>query len=85
MNKLDRDVLEPIAIISYALEYPQDADSPEGFWKVLTEKRNLMTKWPKDRLNLDAFYHRDGRQDQQVRSPQVERYQRFLRTSEIKR
>lgn len=65
-NNLDKDVLEPIAIISYALEYPQDADSPEGFWKVLTEKRNLMTKWPQDRLNLDAFYHRDGRHDQQV-------------------
>lgn len=62
------DRLEPLAVIGYALEYPQDADTPEGFWKVLTERKDVMTKWPKERFNLEAFYHQDGKQKQQVRS-----------------
>ncbi|KAF7911845.1 uncharacterized protein EAE98_011788 [Botrytis deweyae] len=56
---MDQDLLEPIAIIGMSLKYPQDATSPEAFWKLIREKRCTMTEWPSDRLNIDAFYHPD--------------------------
>ncbi|ROW08771.1 hypothetical protein VPNG_06429 [Cytospora leucostoma] len=64
-NDGTNDVLEPLAIIGFGLEYPQDAKTPEGFWRVLKEKRDVMTEWPSDRLNLDAFFYRDEGQKQQ--------------------
>ncbi|MCJ1389859.1 hypothetical protein MMC18_002716 [Xylographa bjoerkii] len=51
---------EPIAVIGFSLKFPQDATSPEAFWKLMTEKRCSYTDWPKERLNLDAFYHPDS-------------------------
>ncbi|KAF2006636.1 putative polyketide synthase [Amniculicola lignicola CBS 123094] len=56
------DVLEPLAIIGYAFKLPGDAISSEAFWSMLTERRNAMTDWPADRVNLDAFYHPDASQ-----------------------
>lgn len=62
------DALEPIAVIGFSLKYPQDADSAPSFWSMLREKRSAMTEWPKDRINLEAFYHRDESRDEKVRS-----------------
>lgn len=58
-NSPQQDVLEPIAIIGFALKYPQDAKTPLSFWKMLEEKKCAQTAWPKDRINLEAFYHAD--------------------------
>lgn len=55
-----------IAVIGFSLKYPQTADSPDGFWSMLQEKKCAMTKWPKDRINLEAFYHRDEEGSQNV-------------------
>ena len=63
-----RDVLEAIAVIGFSFKYPQDADSPASLWSMLEEKRCAMTEWPKDRINLDAFYHRDEDRDEKVTS-----------------
>lgn len=52
--------LEGIAVVGYSLEFPQDATSSEGFWKMMAEKRCAMTEFPPDRLNIDAFYHPDA-------------------------
>ena len=60
--------LEPIAVVGFAFKYPQDADSAPSFWSMLKEKRSAMTEWPKDRINLEAFYHRDEDRDKNVRS-----------------
>lgn len=57
--------LEPIAVIGFSLEIPQ-ATTPDTFWKMLTEKRCAMTDWPKDRINLDAFYHADANRSDTV-------------------
>ena len=54
------DSVEPVAIVGFSLKFPQDATSPEAFWNMLVQKRCSMTEWPKERLNLDAFYHPDG-------------------------
>ena len=61
---LESDKLEPIAIIGLSLRLPQDATSPEAFWKLLMEKRSAMTDVPSDRFNVEAFHqpaqHKNG-------------------------
>ena len=57
IHGVEQDILEPIAIIGFSLRYPQDATSPASFWELLKEKRCAMTELPKDRFNVDAFYH----------------------------
>lgn len=59
--------MEPIAIVGLALKFPQDADSQDGLWDVLMSKKCTMTEWPKDRLNIDAFYSKCGKEDSSVR------------------
>jgi Beta-ketoacyl synthase, N-terminal domain len=53
---LDKDLLEPIAIIGFSLKFPQDATSAESFWEMLMEGRSAMTKVPGQRFNVDSFY-----------------------------
>lgn len=60
LDGVDQPRLEPIAVIGFFLKFPQDATSSEAFWKMLMEKRCSMTEWPKERLNLNAFYHPDS-------------------------
>jgi acyl transferase domain-containing protein len=67
LNDMESPVggLAPLAIVGFSLKFPQDANTPQGFWKVMEERRSVMTDWPTDRINLDAFYHRDiGRENQ---------------------
>ena len=66
-----RDALELIAVVGFSLKYPQDADSAPSFWSMLEEKRSAMTEWPKDHINLEAFYHRDGDRDEKVRTSRL--------------
>ena len=67
-NQTDDEILESLAVVGFALRFPQDADSPEGFWTVMEEKRCVMTEWPDDRIHLDAFIHRDESQSSKVRA-----------------
>ncbi|MCJ1386254.1 hypothetical protein MMC17_009380 [Xylographa soralifera] len=60
LDGIEQAGYEPIAVIGFSLKFPQDATSSEAFWKMMTEKRCSMTEWPKERLNLDAFYHPDS-------------------------
>ncbi|KAL5041372.1 hypothetical protein BDW71DRAFT_212203 [Aspergillus fruticulosus] len=53
--------MEPIAIIGYSIKLPEDGDTPEGFWRMMEEKRCAMKEWPEDRMNLEAFVHRDSK------------------------
>ena len=66
---LDSDKEEPIAIIGFSLRFPQDATSPQTFWKMLMEKRNVMTDVPTDRFNVDAFYRSGKRKPGVVSGP----------------
>ncbi|KAL9595035.1 MAG: hypothetical protein Q9219_006685 [cf. Caloplaca sp. 3 TL-2023] len=53
------DRMEPVAIIGFSARMPQDAETPESFWRMLCEGRSTRTPIPKDRFNVDAFYHSD--------------------------
>lgn len=50
--------LEPLAIIGFALRFPQDAVSSDQFWSILKDKRCVMTDIPPTRMNVDGFYKR---------------------------
>lgn len=56
----DGDELEPIAVVGLSLRFPQDAVSEDALWKMLVEKRCASTEFPKDRVNIDAFYNADS-------------------------
>lgn len=63
---VEEDILEPIAIVGFSLKFSQEATTPEAFWKMLMKKRCFMTEWPKERLNVDAFYHPNSSQSDTV-------------------
>ncbi|KAE8824524.1 hypothetical protein PTNB85_09288 [Pyrenophora teres f. teres] len=51
---------EPIAVIGSACRFPGKVDTPSKLWKLLLEPRDLQTEVPKDRFNIDSFYHPEG-------------------------
>ena len=53
---LKPDKIEPIAVIGLSLRFPQDATSPQNFWKMLLEKRSAMSDVPSNRFNVEAFH-----------------------------
>jgi hypothetical protein len=53
------NVREDVAIIGFSFRFPQEACDEESFWEMLVQKRSAMTEIPKDRWNVDAFYHPD--------------------------
>ncbi|KAL4953777.1 hypothetical protein BDW69DRAFT_184162 [Aspergillus filifer] len=56
--------LKPLAVIGLALRYPGDAVSPDKFWQMLMERQCASSRYPADRLNIDAHYNPTGnRQD----------------------
>ncbi|KAF2637935.1 ketoacyl-synt-domain-containing protein [Massarina eburnea CBS 473.64] len=56
----DTNEYEPLAIVGLAFRFPGDADTPEGFWKMMEQRRCAMTEIPSERINIDAFYHDDN-------------------------
>ncbi|KUJ07891.1 reducing type I polyketide synthase [Mollisia scopiformis] len=51
---------EPIAIIGMAFKFPQGAESSDSFWRMLEEKHCAATTYPKERFDIDAFWHSDS-------------------------
>ncbi|KAL8727608.1 MAG: hypothetical protein Q9166_005916 [cf. Caloplaca sp. 2 TL-2023] len=51
---------EPIAIVGTGCRFPGSANSPSRLWDLLCKPRDLLTCIPKERFNVDAFYHPDG-------------------------
>ncbi|KAL8732943.1 MAG: hypothetical protein Q9181_003765 [Wetmoreana brouardii] len=55
----DKELLEPIAVIGLSCKFPEDATSPELFWKMIMDKKCASRDYPPERMNIDAFYHPD--------------------------
>jgi acyl transferase domain-containing protein len=55
---------EAVAVVGFALKFPQDVTSEERLWKLLMERQSTMTDVPSNRWNVDGFYkpydHRPG-------------------------
>jgi hypothetical protein len=59
--ELDGNGTEPIAIIGFSFKFPDDADTPEGFWKMLMEQTNTARDFPADRINVNGHYRKENR------------------------
>lgn len=57
-SKGSYDVI-PLAVVGLAFEFPEGVSEVETFWKMLCDGRNASTQFPKDRLNIESFYHPD--------------------------
>ncbi|KUJ06246.1 ketoacyl-synt-domain-containing protein [Mollisia scopiformis] len=51
------DACMPIAVIGMGCRFPGDATSPERLWDMLANGRSAWSQFPKDRINIDGFYH----------------------------
>lgn len=51
------DSVMPIAIIGLGGRFPGDAANPEKLWDLISNGRSALSEVPKDRFNIDAFYH----------------------------
>ena len=59
----EQDANAPIAIVGMACRFPGDATSPTRFFDMLAKGRAAWSEIPKDRYNVDAFWHPNhGRQ-----------------------
>ncbi|GKT62283.1 polyketide synthase [Colletotrichum tofieldiae] len=52
--------MEDIAIIGMACRFPGKATSPEKLWEMVIQKESAWSEFPKDRLNIDGYYHPSG-------------------------
>ncbi len=48
---------EPIAIVGSGCRFPGGSNSPSKLWELLKNPRDLSTKVPDSRFNVDTFYH----------------------------
>lgn len=68
-NGLAVSMPEPMAIIGMACQFPQEADNPERFWKLLVEGKSAMTEFPQEKLNINSHYHPDPAHGSSVGNP----------------
>lgn len=47
----------PIAVVGIGCRFPGDATTPEKLWELISNGRSAWSAIPKDRFNVDAFYH----------------------------
>ncbi|PNY25088.1 Polyketide synthase [Tolypocladium capitatum] len=52
--------MEDIAVIGLGLRFPGEATSPEALWTVLEGAESQWSEFPKDRLNIDGYFHPSG-------------------------
>jgi hypothetical protein len=61
--ELDGNDLEPIAICGFSIKFPQEATSPDAFWKMICEGRCAMTEFPQSRMNKNGFYRKENKRN----------------------
>jgi acyl transferase domain-containing protein/SAM-dependent methyltransferase len=52
--------MEPIAIIGTGCRFPGASSTPARLWELLRAPRDISSKVPSERFNIDGFYHPDG-------------------------
>ncbi|OLN97460.1 Lovastatin nonaketide synthase 1 [Colletotrichum chlorophyti] len=51
---------EPIVVIGSACRFPGGLNNPSKLWEFLKKPRDLQSEVPKERFDIDGFYHPDG-------------------------
>ncbi|OAR02799.1 hypothetical protein LLEC1_00193 [Akanthomyces lecanii] len=52
--------MDDIAVIGLGVRFPGDATSPESLWDILENGESQWSEIPKDRLNINGYYHPGG-------------------------
>ena len=52
-----QDVVMQIAVVGIGGRFPGEASNPEKLWNLMAKGRSAISEIPKDRFNIDAFYH----------------------------
>lgn len=50
----------PIAIVGMACRLPGEATNPDKLWELCANREAAWSEVPKDRMNIDAYWHPDG-------------------------
>ncbi|PMD26969.1 ketoacyl-synt-domain-containing protein [Hyaloscypha hepaticicola] len=56
----ETEAMEPIAIVGMAMRFPGASHSSEQFWQMLSEGRSAHKKIPKERFDIEGYYHPDA-------------------------
>ncbi|CCF38812.1 lovastatin nonaketide synthase, partial [Colletotrichum higginsianum] len=51
---------EPVVIVGSGCRFPGAANTPSKLWDLLKEPRDVQSRIPKERFDVDTFYHPDG-------------------------
>ncbi|KAF5012109.1 hypothetical protein FDECE_1826 [Fusarium decemcellulare] len=57
---LQQDKSMPIAIVGMACRLPGEATNPDKLWELCAERKAAWSEVPKERMNIDSFWHPDG-------------------------
>lgn len=68
---LENDKSMPIAIVGIACRFPGDAVNPDKLWELCAKKEAAWSEIPKERMNIDSYYHPDGERAGNVCLPLV--------------
>jgi acyl transferase domain-containing protein len=68
MENTKEDACMPIAVIGMGCRFPGDATSPEHLWELLENGRSAWSTFPRDRINIDGFYHPSSDRQGSVRT-----------------
>jgi acyl transferase domain-containing protein len=61
-----QDPLQAIAVIGFSMAFPQEATTSDALWELMMKQRSTVTGIPKDRMNIESFYHPDVHRRGQV-------------------
>jgi acyl transferase domain-containing protein/SAM-dependent methyltransferase len=59
LDELEAAGSEPIAVIGIGCRFPGGVDSPDAFWKLLSDGVDAISEVPPDRFDIDAYYDPD--------------------------
>jgi acyl transferase domain-containing protein/acyl carrier protein/protein-L-isoaspartate O-methyltransferase len=59
VEALESESPEPLAVVGLGCRFPGGADSPAAFWDLLRRGDDAITEVPRDRWDVDAYYHPD--------------------------
>lgn len=69
----DTGNLTPLAVVGMAFDFPQDTTSEESFWDLIVRGRTTSTEFPRERMNVNAFYHPDADRPSSVSIPLLQK------------